>query len=238
MNFTDRKEAGHILADRVGECLARHAEFGQYPQVMVAGIPHGGAIVAREIARRFGAPMELIVTSKFQKLGSQTPCLAVISSDGAVAQNNKVSPSEALSLTLHSQREAMLKEAIDLERTLYEKAGRYWSPFNDKILILVDEAVDSGTTAKAALASARLRGAGRIFLAVPVITYEAMAQLRPLCDEVVSLLLPEKFEGMERYYLNCKPVTNLHVIESMRESAHFPGSAKFIPTHTKSGLLS
>jgi len=222
MNFTDRKEAGRLLAERLAERLEHHGKFGHYPEVMVAGIPHGGAIVAKEIARRFGAPLELIVTSKFQEPGSLAPSPAVISSDGAVAQNRRVPTTEALSVTLQSQRDGILEQAMNLERTLYEKAGRYWSPFNDRVLILVDEVIDSGTTAKAALASARMRGAGYIFLAAPVVNYEALQHLRPLCNDVVSLRLPGTFEGVRHLYLCPKEITNQDVIEAMRESAHFP----------------
>ena len=74
--FADRTDAGRQLADRL-------AESGVEADVVLA-IPRGGLPVARPVADRLGAPLDVVVA---RKLGApNTPELAV----GAVAGDGSV----------------------------------------------------------------------------------------------------------------------------------------------------
>ena len=55
--FQDRRAAGRLL----GEALAANYSG---PDVIVLGLPRGGVPVADEVARRLGAPLDVIVVRK------------------------------------------------------------------------------------------------------------------------------------------------------------------------------
>jgi predicted phosphoribosyltransferase len=74
--FTDRVEAGERLAERLRP-LVNH-------EAIVLGIPRGGVIVAREVARALGLPLDVVVP---RKLGAPAnPELGI----GAVAPEARV----------------------------------------------------------------------------------------------------------------------------------------------------
>ena len=55
--YRDRAEAGRVLADRLGDLAGR-------PDVIVLGLVRGGVPVARVIAERLGAPLDVLVVRK------------------------------------------------------------------------------------------------------------------------------------------------------------------------------
>ena len=57
MVFTDRVEAGQILAGRLGS-------YFRQKDVIVLGIPRGGVPVAFEIAKALQAPLDVFVSRK------------------------------------------------------------------------------------------------------------------------------------------------------------------------------
>ena len=55
--FKDRQEAGELLAQKLVSVIKDE-------DVIVLGIPRGGVVVAKEVARRFDAPFDVVVIKK------------------------------------------------------------------------------------------------------------------------------------------------------------------------------
>src|SRR5215471_10107250 len=75
--FEDRYEAGRELA---GELVA----FAGQPDVVVLGLPRGGIPVAREVARRLGAPLDVFVVRKVGLPGHEELAMGAVARHGVV----------------------------------------------------------------------------------------------------------------------------------------------------------
>ena len=83
-------------------------------------------------------------------------------------------------------------------------------------VVLVDDGLATGTTARAALTALRARGPARLVLAVPVAPAETVRALRSLVDEVVCLQQPAFFGGVGRHYADFHQVGDDEVIAALR----------------------
>ncbi len=78
--------------------------------------------------------------------------------------------------------------------------------------IIVDDGVATGATARLAARLARLRGASKVVLAVPV-GPAGLARLVPEADEVICLSTPKPFIAVGRSYLDFGPTPDSTVLE-------------------------
>ena len=68
-----------------------------------------------------------------------------------------------------------------------------------RVVVVVDDGVATGATARAALRAVRDQGAARLVLAVPVAAPESIASFTE-ADDVVTLLAPKRFVAVGRWY--------------------------------------
>jgi putative phosphoribosyl transferase len=191
--FGDRVDAGRRLADRLVELEA--AGTGR---ALVLGLPRGGVVVAAEVARRIGGDLDVIVARKLAH--PQQPELAL----GALAEGGEPLWDAAL-LRRVGHRPEELAEVVAAERQ--EVARRVATYRGDRALsvrgrtvLLVDDGLATGATARAALRALRAREAGRLVLAVPVAAPDRLAAVATDADDVVALLTPASFAAVGRWY--------------------------------------
>jgi len=201
--FVDRTEAGTQLA----ALLRPLAE----EDVVVLAIPRGGVEVAAVVAEELGAPLDIVIP---RKVGApNNPELGL----GAVAEGVEVlDPSlidalgvsrEYLSAEIARQREEIRRRAQAY------RGGRPQVDLREKVAVVVDDGVATGGTAVAALRWARLHGASRVILAVPVAPAEGVDRLRGEADEVVVLLAPRMFYAVGQWYQDFPQVSDRRVVE-------------------------
>lgn len=205
MLFHDRQDAGRQLAERL--------EFlkGE-PGLIVFGIPRGGVVVAAEVARALCAPLEVFVA---HKIGAPSnPELAI----GAVTSNGDVFLDEELIHWLKLP-EHELSRAIDYQRReiarrleLFRK-GLPSPEVKDKIAIVVDDGIATGSTMLAALRALRKQGPRKLILAVPVGPPETIVRLARDCDQVIALKTPEPFWAVGRFYAQFAQTDDAQVVE-------------------------
>ena len=203
MLFSDRADAGRQLARELHGVLGE--EVGG--AIVVTGLPRGGVPVALEVARVLRAPLDVIVV---RKLGA--PCqpelgFGAIGEEGALVMNPAVI--RQAGLTDSQMREVEQRERDQLERRLATlRAGRPPVPLDRKTVIVVDDGIATGSTARAACQVARARGARRVILAVPVAPPDAVASLRGDADEVVCPYLPPDFIAIGEFYADFGQLTD------------------------------
>ena len=178
MRFEDREHAGRLLAARL-EYLR-----GQRPVVL--GLTRGGMPVAFEVARRLVAPLDLIVVHKIRAPFAPELSIGALAEGGATYLN----PTALREGAIDRERAAALAEdeVSELARRvrLYRGAGS--APRLDgRVVVVVDDFVSTGTTARAAARAARQRGAARVVFAVPVVAEALEPELRADFDEFVAL---------------------------------------------------
>jgi predicted phosphoribosyltransferase len=105
-----------------------------------------------------------------------------------------------------------LREAAELRRrvALYRR-DKHAEPLDEKRVILVDDGAATGTTMRAAIASAKHKGAREVIVALPVAPEEVCAELRAEADAVICPWTPEFFVSVGSYYAHFPQVSDEEV---------------------------
>ncbi len=207
MAFRDRAQAGRLLAQKLERFRAERP--------IVFGLTRGGVPVAFEVARHLRAPLEPMVVRKLGAPDCPEFAIGAIAEGGAVYVN----PEALLEVGLSDAQVAALaeREAVELERRI--RACRGGSPFPDvsgRTVILVDDGVATGATARAAGRAARRAGAARVILSAPVIAASTEPELRPEFDDVVAVEVPPRFVAVGLWYERFGQVSDEEVLEYLR----------------------
>lgn len=203
--FQNRTEAGRVLAQK----LKPYAGRGD---VIVLALPRGGVPVGYEVARTLGLPLDVFVVRKLGVPGFEELAMGAIAPGGARVVNREVFlrwPAAAAMLD-----KVAAEELVELERreTLY-RAGRKAPDVAGKTVILVDDGLATGSTARAAITALRKLGCARIVLAVPVGAASTCAEMRYEADGVVCVSAPADFGAVGRFYDDFSQTTDREVCE-------------------------
>lgn len=209
--FSDRTDAGR----RLGEALADRVDG----HVIVYAIPRGGAPVALEVARALEAPLDLALARKICAPDNPEVALAAVidgSHPRTVINEDIVRLTGVSPAWLDRERLSALDE-LERRRGLYFAGRRRVDP-KGHIVVLVDDGLATGATARAAIAGLRAQGARRIVLAVPVAPRTVAAAFRGEVDDFVCLLEPEPFRSVGEAYVDFHQVDDAEVIACLAGS--------------------
>lgn len=218
--FEDRETAGLKLAETL-------AGICDEPCV-VAGIPRGGLAVALPVAERLGAPLGVVFVHKLTLPSAPELAIGAVDEDGHSVLNAECIAS------LHASATEVERARRRARRLIREQRERYAvSPIEDMLpgrtLVLVDDGLATGITARAAIAFARRHGAWRIVMAAPCASTEARRRLETQADRFESLVVDEDFFSVDEYYEDFPPLGDpdvLEILERARQmAAPGPGDA-------------
>lgn len=206
--FTDRVDAGRQLAARLSALEGRAG--------IVLALPRGGVPVAAEVARALDLPLDVIGV---RKLGApMQPELGV----GAIAEGGVRVLDAALVEQLRLDETTIdrieAREREELHRRLQRyRGGRGLSDLSGRVAVIVDDGLATGGTARAACRAVRRAGPDETILAVPVAAARSLEAIRGEADEVVSVLLPDDFVAVGRWYDRFDQTTDDEVIALLEE---------------------
>jgi len=189
--FRNRTEAGRKLA-------AALKEFeGQ--DVVVLGIPRGGVVVADEVARALGAPLDIVVTRKIEAPGEPEYALGAVTQEGDVIMDRQAAESLGASQE-YLDAQIRQKRAEVAERTKKFRGNAPYPSLEGKVVIIVDDGIATGSSVEAAVMSVRKRRPKEIVVAVPVAPRDAVETLTGDGTRVVCLETPGPFLAIGEFY--------------------------------------
>ena len=207
--FADRVEAGRRLAVRL--------EHLRGQDVVILGLPRGGVPVAFEVAEALDAPLDVIVVRKLGVPSQPELAMGAIGEGGVRVLDDWV-------LAQARVAEEELRTVEGRERAILEarvrrlRRGRERIDLHDRIAVIVDDGVATGSTARVACEVARRLGAAEVVLGVPVAPAETVHDLMG-ADEVVCVSAPRHFRAVGNHYRDFSPTSDDEVIALLDAAA-------------------
>jgi putative phosphoribosyl transferase len=206
--FSDRADAGRRLAARLDHLRGRSP--------VVLGLPRGGIPVAAEIAAVLGAPLDVIVVRKLGVPSQPELAMGAVGEDAVIVLNDIVVRRARVS-DVQLQEIERRERAVVASRAASLRAGRPRVELRDRLVVIVDDGLATGATARAAIEVARAHGAARVVLAIPVAPPDTVAQMRHIADDVVCLESPDEFMAVGQWYRDFTQVSDESVAALLAE---------------------
>jgi putative phosphoribosyl transferase len=201
--FEDRAEAGRILA--------QYLLFYRGEKAMVLALPRGGVVVAYEIARSLNAPLDVIVARKLGAPGQEELGIGAIAPGGVYILEEETLDWLGISSTQLERIIARETEEMNRRQRLY-RGDRPLPDLQGRTVILVDDGLATGVTARAAILSIRQQKPGRLVVAVPVCALETAEKVRAEVDALICASIPPYFRSVGMWYRHFDQTTDQEVI--------------------------
>lgn len=217
MHLRGRTDAGRRLARRI-------AELGLDDPVVVA-LPRGGVPVAAEIADALDAALDVLVVRKLGHPRQPELGVGAVGEGGVTLFNGPLM--RQLGLSAADLEPVRAREQIELERRVARYRGDDpRAPVAGREVVLVDDGLATGFTARAGLDLLRRAGARTVVLAVPVAPADTVAELHGAADLVVCLHAPQHFRAIGDWYDDFTQVSDEEVTSALALRATTGGGAR------------
>ncbi len=199
--FENRHMAAFLLIEKLNQYKDKN--------VIVAGIPRGGMIMAKILADELKGELSSVLVEKIPSPFSQELNLGCVGLSGHVHLLPYI---ERYSIT-GSYIAAKADEQLNKLKKRKESYGLVAPDFTNRIVIVVDDGIASGTTTSCAVHEVRSFSPQKLVLATAVSSPEAAEILRPQVDEFITLYLPENMYSIGQFYNFFPQVTDDQVVE-------------------------
>lgn len=208
--FADRRAAGRELCRRLQHLRAE--------QPVVLALPRGGVPVGFEIAEGLDAPLDIVLVRKIGAPWQPELALgAVVDGDRPqVLIDHEMAAALAVDPAYIEAETARQLAEIERRREIYF-GGRAPGPLAGRTVIVVDDGIATGSTARTALRAVKGSGARKIVLAVPLAPQQTLDALAAEVDEIVCLETPTPFVAVGAHYAEFGQLSDQDVV-SLLES--------------------
>lgn len=202
--FKDRQEAGRLLAERLVHLKEQNP--------LVLGLPRGGMPVAAAIADRLGAPLDVLMVRKIGAPGQPELAIgAVVGGDAPQLTLNHMIV-EAMGISDAFLKQEMQKKLAELaERRALYCGQQPPLPVTGRTVIVVDDGIATGATARAAIMGLKQAHAKYIVLAVPVAPPNTVKALTQSVVELICLSQPPDFVAVGLCYADFHQISDNEV---------------------------
>ena len=188
-SVSHRQAAGRALALKLQAYAGRD-------DVIVLALPRGGVVVGIEVAAVLHAPLAVLLVRRLAVPGHEELALGAVTSGGLRYINHAVT--EPLHITEEAIETAIHQGTRDLLglECLYAR-GIGLPDLRDKIVVLTDDRLATGSSMLLACYAVRNAGARELIVAVPVSSRRASTPLFEVASQVITLAERKQFEEAE-----------------------------------------
>lgn len=203
-DFQDRKEAGR----RLGKILKKF----KLENPIVLAIPRGGVMVGYEVAKILKAPLDVIIARKVGVPSQPELGMGAVAEGGIeildreLIKNLQI-PKDAVERTIAEEN-----SEIERRKSLY-RDNKSIINIRDRVVILVDDGLATGVSARAAINSLKKLKPKKIIFAAPVCAKDTVKEMKNSVDGLFCILTPSEFSSVGLWYQNFDQVTDEEVKE-------------------------
>ena len=208
MIFRDRVDAGQQLA---------HALLDRFPWLpredpIVLAIPRGGVVVGHEVARALGAPLDVFIARKLGAPGHEELGIGAVAPGGSRVLDTTTI--RMLGVPDEYIEDVTRRELAELDRRLAAFRGDRPPPrLTNRAVVLVDDGLATGVTARAALHAIRQLHPSKLIFAAPVCSPEGSDLVAQEADDVLCVATPARFYGVGAWYADFRQTSDDEVRE-------------------------
>lgn len=207
--FVDRRDAGRQLAEIVARL--------DLVDPIVVGLPRGGVPVAREVADRLGAPLDVVLVRKIGVPNHPELAMGAVGEGDVRVVSREVVTGAGVSDVAFAAAEGRARSEL-AEQAARFRDGRQRLEFSERTVIVVDDGVATGATARVACEFVRLGGARSIVLAAPVAPSDWLERLGDVADELIAVETPRDFQAVGAHYRDFSATTEQEVIAALERA--------------------
>lgn len=206
MRFKNRQHAARLLAERL-----RASYKNKNP--LVLGVPRGAVPMAKFIADALGGELDVVLVHKLTHPEQPELAIGAIDEQGQAFISGWAADLDPAYLEAEKQRQHAV---LVKRRANYTPARQPIDP-KDRIVIVVDDGIATGSTMTAALRALRAHKPKKLVGAVAVASPDAARALLHECDALVCLAVPAEFYAVGQFFDDFAQVTDEEVIATLKQ---------------------
>ncbi len=210
--FQDRREGGARLAEKL-RAYANRAE------VIVLALPRGGVPVGFEVAEELRAPLDVFVVRKLGVPGQEELAMGALASGGVRVLDDELIRVAGISADDIERATTVATQELSRQEARY-RGDRPFPNLRDKVVILVDDGLATGSTMRAGVRALRAQRPMSIVVAVPVGAPETCDALRAVADDVICVERPDPFRAVGLWYEDFAQTTDEEVPALLDRARH------------------
>jgi putative phosphoribosyl transferase len=213
--FRDRIDGGRQLAD----LLRDDGLVDDFIDPLVLALPRGGVPVGFEVAAALDAPLDVIVACKVGAPGHQELGIGAVA-EGLAAPVLTADLVAELRVGSEALDQLVARAHAEVERRVQRyRNGRPLRPLDHHEVLVVDDGLATGVTARAALGAAMAAGARRLWFAAPVCSPTSAWTLRRLAEEIVCIVAPYDLGSVGAWYDDFSQTSDDEVVRLLTRAA-------------------
>lgn len=208
--FRDRNDAANQLAKQLDHYSDCHP--------LILAIPRGAVPMGKMIADMLSGDLDVVLVRKLRAPGN--PEFAI----GSIDESGWTYLADYAGQFMHDPQYIEAEKAAQL-KTMQERRKQYTPirlPFDpeNRIVIVIDDGLATGSTMIAALHALKAKHPKKLICAVPVAPPDTLEKIKPYADEIVCLNSPRDFYAVGQFYQDFPQVSDEEVIQSLKLSCH------------------
>lgn len=176
--FKDRFHAGRVLAEKLEKCEVENP--------LLLAVPSGGVPVGCVVAEKLKAPFDLVICRKLPVPSNPEAGFGAVAPDGTLALNPLLVRELGLTRKEIDRAVSEVLEEVRRRNSIF----RQGEPFPDvkgKTVVLVDDGLASGYTMLVATMFLRKGDPGKIIVAIPTGSVDALKLIAPRAELICCL---------------------------------------------------